>query len=115
MIDIRKYENLHIALWLMKDTCWCLLLKPLGMIMIIPTLYVAIDITIRSRRDKADLFHNSAVTLWICANATWMTGEFFFEDHFRNYAMVFFVLGLLVVGYYYVFVPGKEPERDQIV
>jgi hypothetical protein len=77
MKDLRKYENLHVAFWLVKDACWCLLFKPLGMIMIIPTLYVAIDITIRRRHDRqVDLFHNIAITLWICANATWMTGSF---------------------------------------
>jgi hypothetical protein len=115
MKDIRKYENLHIAFWLIKDACWCLLFKPLGMLMIIPTLYVAIDITWRSRKIKTDLFHNTAVTLWICANATWMTGEFFFEDHFRSYAMIFFTLGLLVIAYFYLFVNGKEEERETIV
>jgi hypothetical protein len=89
--------------------------KPLGMLMIIPTLYVAIDITWRSRNIRTDLFHNVAVTLWICANATWMTGEFFFDDHFRPYAMVFFTLGLAVIAYYYLFVNGEEAERDTIV
>ncbi len=113
--DIRKYENLHIAFWLVKDACWCLLFKPLGMIMIIPTLYVAIDITWRRRHDITDFYHNLAITFWICANATWMTGEFFFEDKFRPYALVFFALGLLIIAYYYIFVNVKEPERDNIV
>jgi hypothetical protein len=44
-----------------------------------------------------------------------MTGEFFFDDHFRPYAMVFFTLGLAVIAYYYLFVNGEEAERDTIV
>ena len=100
--NIREYENLHIALWLVKDTCWCLsqnlpFMKLPGMLMIIPTLFVAVDITLRSRKELSDLFHNTAVCLWISANATWMTGEFFYEDSFRPFAMIFFVAGLIVV------------------
>jgi len=100
--DIRKYENLHILFWLVKDTCWCVLYRPLGMVMIAPTLFVAIDIAWRSRRSRTELFHNIAVALWITANATWMTGEFYFNDSWRPYAKVFFALGLLVIGYYYL-------------
>lgn len=108
--ELRKYENLHIAFWLVKDACWCLLFKPLGMLMIIPTLYVAIDLTWRSRRSRIDLFHNIAVTLWICANATWMTGEFYVNDHLRPYAMIFFTLGILVIAYYYLFLSRKKSD-----
>jgi len=76
--------------------------RVLGMCMIVPTLFVALDLAYRSRKNKSDLFHNIAVCLWISANATWMTGEFFFHDTLRPYATVFFVLGLLVVAYYYI-------------
>lgn len=100
--NIRQYENLHIAFWLIKDSCWVMSFRFLGMFMIIPTLFVALDIAYRSRKNKSDLFHNIAVCLWISANATWMTGEFFFHDTLRPYASVFFVSGLLVVAYYYI-------------
>jgi hypothetical protein len=50
------------------------------------------------------------VTLWICANATWMTGEFYVNDHLRPYAMIFFLLGLLVIAYYYLFLARKKSE-----
>jgi hypothetical protein len=102
--DLRKYENLHVAFWLVKDACWCMLFRPLGMLMIIPTLYVAIDITWRTRHDRTDLFHNIAITFWICANATWMTGEFYVNDRLRPIAMIFFVLGLITVAIYYLFI-----------
>lgn len=72
------------------------------MSMILPTLLVAIDITWRSWTNRADFFHNLAVSLWIAANAIWMTGEFFFEDSWRPGARVFFALGFVVLGRYYV-------------
>jgi len=100
---IREYENLHIALWLLKDTFWVMLWKPAGMIMLLPTLFVAIHIAWLSRKKVDDLFHNIAVCLWISANGTWMIGEFFFNDSFRPYAMIFFSLGLIVVAFYYIF------------
>ena len=115
--NIREYENLHIALWLIKDTCWCMserlaFLKPVGMFMIVPTLVVAVDLAWKSRKNTADLFHNIAICLWISANATWMTGEFFYEDTFRDYAMVFFAAGLFVVALYYII---HFPKRNKEV
>jgi hypothetical protein len=106
--EIREYENLHIVLWLLKDTCWAMLWKTGGMVMIVPTFLVAIHIAYRSRKNTADLFHNIAVCLWITANGIWMSGEFFFEDGLRNYALVFFILGLIVVAFYYLF---KLPKK----
>ncbi len=79
-------------------------LKAGGLIMIIPTLFVALHITWKSRGIASELFHNAAVSFWICANATWMIGEFYFNDGTRPYAICFFVAGLLTLGYYYVFV-----------
>jgi hypothetical protein len=116
--NIRQYENLHIAFWLIKDSCWVMSFKTLGMFMIIPTLFVALDIAYKSRKNISDLFHNIAVCLWISANATWMTGEFFYKDTLRPYATVFFALGLIVVAIYYlVFFPkiyreGNTTETD---
>jgi uncharacterized membrane protein (GlpM family) len=99
--NIREYENLHIALWLLKDTCWVMSFKVGGMIMIVPTLLVAIHLTWRSRKNISDLFHNIAVCLWISANAIWMTGEFFFNDTLRPYSTVLFLIGIVVVAFYY--------------
>lgn len=110
--NIREYENLHIALWLIKDTCWVMTWRIAGMSMIIPTLAVAIHLAWRSRKNTSDLFHNIAVCLWITANATWMTGEFFFLDNLRHVAMIFFTLGLIMVGIYYiVYFPKKRIEE----
>src|SRR5579863_2968049 len=118
--NIREYENLHIALWLLKDTCWVTSFKTGGMLMIIPTLVVAVHLTWKTRKNISDLFHNIAVCLWITANATWMTGEFFYNDGFRPYAMIFFTAGIIVITTYYVYhfsrssVPSAPKENNRI-
>lgn len=100
--DIRKFENFHILLWLIKDLCWVIAWKPLGVLMIIPTLLFAIYITFINRSDKAELIHNLAVCFWICANSVWMLGEFYYEDSTRPIAIGFFILGLSMVLVYYI-------------
>lgn len=99
---IRKFENFHILLWLFKDLCWVTLSKTAGIVMIVPTLTLAIYITFTNRSDKAELAHNLAVCFWICANSVWMIGEFFYDDGLRPEAIVFFVLGLMAMLFYYV-------------
>lgn len=101
-LDFRKIENLHILLWLIKDLCWVADWKWTGTIMIVPTLGVALWLTYRMRSEYAELMHNLAVICWICANATWMIGEFFFKDGTRPYAIVFFALGLVLLAIFYV-------------
>ena len=113
--DIREYENLHILLWLLKDTCWVMLWKTMGLIMIVPTILVAFHITWIRRYVPSDLFHNLAICCWISANSVWMIGEFFYEDTFRPVATVFFIAGLLCVAFYYLLVLPREirNRRDQ--
>ena len=100
--DIRGTENLHILLWIMKDTCWVQDYRLLGVSMILPTISVAIYLTVKSRLQREELIHNIAVCFWLCANSVWMVGEFFYEDHTRPYAMVFFALGLLTLALHYL-------------
>jgi hypothetical protein len=99
---IRRYENFHIFLWLLKDVCWLLDFHIGGMIMIVPTVLAAFHITYISRSMRIDFMHNIAVTCWIIANGIWMVGEFYYNDGTRPYALVFFALGLLIVGTYYL-------------
>ena len=98
---IRPLENFHIVLWLVKDICWCTLSKSMGVIMIAPTVVFAIIITWKARKVKSEFWHNLAVLFWLCANSTWMVGEFFYNDSTRKYALFFFVLGLISIAYYY--------------
>jgi hypothetical protein len=106
----RRFENLHIVFWLMKDISWCMLWRALGIFMIVPTLGAAIFMTWRARHLKAELAHNLAVVFWISANAWWMITEFFEFDETplwlgvtgRHFSMIPFVLGVLVLLRHYV-------------
>lgn len=101
---LREYENFHIVLWLLKDTCWLMEWRLEGIIMIVPTVAA----TWLGRKNTANLFHNLAVSSWICGNAVWMIGEFFFNDSFRPFAKVFFGIGLVFLAVYYFGVLPKE-------
>ena len=99
---VRHIENLHIPLWLMKDTCWLLQWKILGVTMIVPTLGVAIAIAFMNWKNKEDTFWiNLAICFWITANAFWMCCEFFSHEEFKMYAGFPFALGFVSVGWFY--------------
>lgn len=95
---VRKFENMHIVFWLLKDACWVTDFKVGGVVMIAPTLGLALYLTWRLRADRTERLNNAAVSAWICANSIWMTGEFFFNDSLRPYAIIFFVAGFLFIG-----------------
>ena len=97
---IKKFENLHIVFWLIKDTSWMLEIKWLGALMILPTVGVAIYIIVHSFRMR-EVFINLAILCWICANSFWMCMEFFLNNQHKNFAAIPFVLGFLFVGIYY--------------
>lgn len=110
--SIRETENLHIVMWLLKDTCWVLSWKEAAVFMVLPTLTVAIYITWKMRMHTAELFHNIAVCCWISANSIWMIGELFYDNGLKGYALVFFILGIVSVAYYYGFHrAGGEAEE----
>ena len=102
MKNIKKLENLHVGLWLLKDCSWCQEWIKVGMMVSLPTLALAIKIAWDSRRDTEDLVHNIAVCCWLCANVIWMIGEFFFDDHTRPIARVFFFAVLAILGVFYL-------------
>ena len=111
--SVRKFENLHVACWLLKDTCWVLDMKTIGIIMVVPTVFLAFYITYRFRSNLTEFYHNLAVCSWIVANSIWMTGEFFYHDTLRPCAVVFFSIGLFTLLIYYVFIRHKVEElRD---
>ena len=99
----RRMENLHILFWLIKDTCWCLSFKWLGITMIFPTMLVAVLICWRTRHLVSEFTHNLAVIFWIGANSFWMITEFFgYDEALKFYALIPFGLGLVTLFYYYV-------------
>ena len=73
---IKKFESLHIVFWLIKDSCWMLEWRWMGILMVIPTITIAIIIVYISRK-TIDVFLNLAILFWISANSFWMYCEFF--------------------------------------
>lgn len=112
----RKMENLHIVFWLLKDISWCMVWRPLGIAMIFPTLIISIVIAWRTREYMSELCHNVAITVWILANSYWMMSEFFGFDaniafgqvHYKNLAMIPFCIGVIILGYYYLYWKPKH-------
>lgn len=120
-LSYRKMENLHIVFWLFKDVAWCMLWKPLGIIMIIPTLLISVVIAWRTKNYVSELCHNLAITVWISANSYWMISEFFhFDDKplfaqytFKHLALIPFVAGILILGFYYLIWKPKHKSSSE--
>lgn len=110
----RKIENLHILFWLMKDICWALTWKPVGIAMLAPTLFVALLITWQTRHLKAELYHNLAIVFWICANGFWMIVEFFGRDEdLRKWTTIPFSIGLFFILTYYLYILPREKRKQK--
>jgi hypothetical protein len=120
-VGFRKMENLHIFFWLFKDISWCMVWKPLGILMIFPTLIIAVIIAIRTRHMVSELCHNVAIVLWITANSYWMVAEFFGFDEmiimnsitYKHLAVIPFAIGILVLSYYYLYWKAVHEHRTQ--
>jgi len=114
----RRVENLHILLWLIKDACWATSFRTLGVIMIVPTLTVAIVIAWQTRKMLSEFLHNLAVIFWISANCLWMVGEFFGWDEgkygLRHMALIPFGIGLAILAYYYIILAPNPKFRESM-
>lgn len=116
----RKMENMHIVFWLLKDVSWCLILKPLAILMIFPTLIISIVIAWRTRKFQSELAHNLAITFWITANSLWMITEFYGFDETiiwkqfegKHLALIPFSIGILILAVYYAF--GKKYDEEEV-
>ena len=73
----------------------------MGIIMILPTVSVALYLTHKSRYTR-DLYINLAVSFWITANAFWMSCEFFGHVELKYYAGIPFALGMLSTVWFYL-------------
>ncbi|WP_202925346.1 hypothetical protein [Mucilaginibacter sp. 14171R-50] len=118
-LKYRRMENLHIVFWLFKDIGWCLIWKPLGIIMIFPTLIISIVIAYRTKEMMSELCHNLAITFWISANSYWMISEFMKFDALQVYdwltykhlALIPFLMGVLCLVYYYAIWHPRHPNE----
>lgn len=100
LLKIRKSENLHILLWLIKDSCWMMDFKMLGTFMVLPTVAMALRITWMTRK-FSECYINLAVLFWILANAAWMLMEFYNAEEYKYYTALPFGMGFLSVFWYY--------------
>jgi hypothetical protein len=117
----RRVENMHILLWLIKDACWAINFKYFALFMIIPTLTVAFVIAWQTRHVISEFLHNLAVVFWIIANCIWMIGEFTGWDEnlvgsygLRQFSLIPFGIGLLILLYYYLFLSSKQGFKEQM-
>jgi hypothetical protein len=101
------FNQLHIVCWLFKDAAWAAGIHSIGVLMIVPTLALAIYFAKAHWHNITERYHNSAVVCWICANATWMIGEFFNWDeapyHLRKVAVGIFGIGIAMLAFYYIY------------
>jgi hypothetical protein len=119
----RRMENMHVVFWLLKDIGWCMIWKPLGITMIVPTLSVAIWISWKNRESKSELAHNLAIVFWITANAYWMISEFIGFDSMKvwgsytgkHIALIPFFTGAMILLYYYLIQRPRELKKAKAV
>ncbi len=118
-LRFRKMENLHIVFWLFKDISWCMIWKPLGIAMIVPTLFISILIAWQTRHLMSEWCHNLAIVCWITANSYWMISEFFLFDSlpffygytYKHLAIIPFIAGIGLLAYYYAFWKPRHHEE----
>lgn len=103
---IRKSENLHILFWLIKDTCWMMEWKLVGSVMIIPTVFIALYLVLKTTKEN-EFFINLAILCWISANSYWMGCEFLEHLELKNYAAIPFIFGFISTGIFYWKEKGK--------
>jgi hypothetical protein len=83
-----------------------------GMIVAVPTLFMAVYLTVITARRTHHFLPNLAVLCWISANIIWMTGEFF-RLAFKPAALTLFIAGIIVISYY--FVKFHKPRKTPVV
>jgi hypothetical protein len=107
---IRKFENLHVLFWLIKDLSWAMVWRPLGLFMIGPTVWIAIYLLKKNWDDKTERSHNAAVIAWILANSFWMSVEFLGKEELKIWCIVPFGFGLVVLLiHYWALLLEKKP------
>ncbi len=101
--QLRKLENGHIVLWLLKDASWMMAWKMFAFVMFIPTLSLALLITYRSKPEMNEFRHNVSVSFWITANGCWMFSEFYGNALLLLTAKICFIAGVTNLGLHYFF------------
>lgn len=121
--NFRRMENMHVVFWLIKDISWCMIWEELGIIMILPTLSIAIWISWKNRHIKSELAHNLAIVFWISANSYWMISEFMAFDEIeiwgsytgKHISLLPFLAGVFILAFYYLVQRPKEIKLNKAV
>lgn len=109
---IRHFENFHILLWLIKDSCWLMQWKIAGTIAFFPAIIMAIYICYKTRNQPLAFLVNLSVLCWISANSCWMFTEFY-NLHGKLPALVLFGIGLVFIFIYLYQVIVKNSSEDE--
>lgn len=99
--SLKQLDNFHIVLWLMKDIFWVREEQFWGVLMIMPTVSVAMILTIQSIHQKQGFYSNFAILCWMLADSIWMVDEFFILE-IQWITLGLFILGILSMVYYYI-------------
>ena len=83
--------------------------KTLGVIMIFPTMALAVYLVYKTLNTR-DFYINMSIFFWIGANSFWMLMEFFNDNQYKHYAGIPFALGILFVVLFYL----KNPAKSEI-
>ena len=113
LLKLRKFEHLHIVFWLLKDSCWMMEFKTFGVMMVVPTVLLAVYLVLRTLNDR-DVYINAAILCWISANSYWMVVEFFFNNSHKEISAIPFALGLVFVSLYYLLPKRNSLAEKQI-
>jgi hypothetical protein len=79
----KQYENVHVLLWLGKDTAWNWEWKLMWLIFSVPTVLIGLDFLHKSlftKRLMIDHAHYCAQFLWVFSNLVWAYGELFLPE-----------------------------------
>jgi len=74
--------------------------KWLGASMVIPTIFLAVYIVIKTL-NSIEVYLNIAVFFWISANSFWMLMEFFNNNQYKHFSAIPFALGFVFVFLFY--------------
>lgn len=103
-------ETIHIPLWLVKDICWLMEYRTLGVIIAVPTVLVALLMCVITFKEKDHFLPNVSIAFWIMANANWMFAEFYELDT-KSYSIYPFLLGVFAFA---IFIYIKLIDRKKL-
>jgi hypothetical protein len=113
--NIRKVENLHVFLWLLKNLSWCGLWRLLGMSMALPALFIAVLDRMAYAQSRVGMRTQRRGVLLDLRQHHLDDGEFYFNDHSRKLASGFFYCGMVLLISYYSYETHAAPQTTRLI